>query len=234
MRSGSSLLTHILNSNPEIIGYGETHLQYSSEANFKNLILKVYWQAQEFRKIQHLKNLNMNHQYVMDKVLHNNKFLNNNFLNSENIYGLFLIREPQRSLTSILDLKPHWDEVKALKYYVERLKMLENYAKVINTKKRSFFMTHDQLLNHTDLVFEALKNFLETKKGFSEEYEILKTTGMRDVGDHRGNIKAGRIVRVTRKLDIKISPELVEKARQSYNQCYATLSQYCSSIESKI
>ncbi|MDY7013544.1 MAG: sulfotransferase family protein, partial [Cyanobacteriota bacterium] len=41
MRSGSSLLTHILNSNPEIIGYGETHLQYSSEADFKRLMLKV-------------------------------------------------------------------------------------------------------------------------------------------------------------------------------------------------
>jgi len=37
MRSGSSLLTHLLNSNPEIIGYGETHIQYASEQDFKKL-----------------------------------------------------------------------------------------------------------------------------------------------------------------------------------------------------
>ena len=42
MRSGSSLLTHILNTNNEIIGYGETHIKYSSELDFKALLSKVY------------------------------------------------------------------------------------------------------------------------------------------------------------------------------------------------
>jgi LPS sulfotransferase NodH len=30
MRSGSTLLAHLLASHPEIIGYGETHIRYRS------------------------------------------------------------------------------------------------------------------------------------------------------------------------------------------------------------
>lgn len=231
MRSGSSLLTHILNSNSEILGYGETHIQYSSESDFKKLMTRLYWYGQEFRNLNHLKNLKMNHKYVLDKVLHNNKFLDEEFLISENIYSIFLIREPQRTLNSIMELKPHWSQEKTLNYYCERLSKLENYAEKINNKERSLLITHDQLLNHTNSVFKSLKNFLVTEEGFSEEYQILKTTGMRDVGDHKGSIKAGHIVRTPRKLENKIAQDLVEKARESFNHCSTTLSQYCSTVE---
>ncbi|MEQ8755920.1 MAG: sulfotransferase family protein [Coleofasciculus sp. G1-WW12-02] len=232
MRSGSSLLTHILNSNPDIIGYGETHIQYTSEADFKRLMLKVYWQAQEFRKIQDIKSLSMYQTYILDKVLHNNKFLDDNFLVSENVYSLFLLREPKRSLASIAELKPHLNQEQVLDYYVQRLSRLEDYAKLINSKKRSLFITHAQLLKHTDLVFEALKIFLDTKQGFSEDYQILKTTGMRDVGDYKGNIKIGRIVRTQRKLETQVAPDLEEKGMRSFEECCATLSNYCRTIES--
>ncbi|MGV2388843.1 MAG UNVERIFIED_CONTAM: sulfotransferase [Microcystis novacekii LVE1205-3] len=49
MRSGSSLLTHILNSNPEIIGFGETHLVYESEQDFKALMFQLYWTFERFK-----------------------------------------------------------------------------------------------------------------------------------------------------------------------------------------
>ncbi len=230
MRSGSSLLTHILNSNPDIIGYGETHIQYASEADFKRLMLKVYWQAQEFRKLSDIKNLSMHQKYILDKVLHNNKFLSESFLVSQNLYSIFLLREPQRSLASIAELKPHLSEKKVLDYYVKRLSMLEHYAQLINSKERSLFITHNQLLEQTDLVFGALHDFLGTRQGFSEDYQILRTTGMRDVGDHKGNIKAGHIIRTPRKLKNKISPDLVERGMQSFNQCSATLSEYCTPV----
>ncbi|MEQ8973688.1 MAG: sulfotransferase family protein [Coleofasciculus sp. C1-SOL-03] len=230
MRSGSSLLTHILNSNPDIIGYGETHIQYASEADFKCLMLKVYWQAQEFRKLSDIKNFSMHQKYILDKVLHNNKFLSESFLVSPNLYSIFLLREPQRSLASIAELKPHLSEEQVLDYYVKRLSMLEHYAQLINSKERSLFITHNQLLEQTDLVFDALHDFLGTRQGFSEDYQILRTTGMRDVGDHKGNIKAGHIIRTPRKLKNKISPDLVEKGMQSFNQCSATLSEYCTPV----
>ncbi len=41
MRSGSTLLVHLLNSSPEIIGYGETKTVYTDEDSFCNLLSKV-------------------------------------------------------------------------------------------------------------------------------------------------------------------------------------------------
>ena len=222
MRSGSSLLTHILNSNSEIIGYGETHLNYASEANFKDLIFKVYWKMRDYK---------MQHKYVLDKILHTKKITDQDLLTSNNIRAIFLIREPIRSLNSMLIIKPHWNEKKVLDYYVKRLAMLENYVKIINNKNYSLFITHKQLLQQTDLVFQKLKTFLDTNEEFSEQYEILRTTGRSGIGDSSKNIKAGRIVRESVKLDNRISQESIIKATLLFNQCSETLSKYCTTIE---
>ncbi|MGK7880678.1 MAG: sulfotransferase family protein [Crocosphaera sp.] len=222
MRSGSSLLTHLLNSNPEIIGYGETHINYSSELDFKTLMFKVYW---------NIKNYQMDHKYLLDKVLHNHKFLTDNFLVSDQVYSIFLIREPQRTLASILEIKPQWSEEKALIYYQERLGVLESYARLINNKKQSFFITHEQLIDQTDLVFNGLKNFLETQESFSEQYETLRTTGRKGIGDSSENIKAGYIIRNRTQIDTKFSGELVEKATHYFQKCLTTLSTHCSTID---
>lgn len=230
MRSGSSLLTHILNSNPEIIGYGETHLQYASESDFRKLIAKVYWKSQDFKTLQDLKNLQMNHKYILDKVLHNNKFLSDKFLTSERVYVIFLIREPQRSLPSIIDLKPDWSEDKALSYYNGRLLMLEQYARIINSKQRSLLLTYDRLLDDTSSVFETLNQFLETKTGFSEEYDLLETTGRQGVGDSKGAIAAGKIIRNPRKLETNFSPDLLQRGTIAFDRCLATLQDYCLSV----
>jgi hypothetical protein len=230
MRSGSSLLTHLLNSNPEIIGYGETHIQYASEQDFKKLFVKVYLNSREFTQIEDLRKLQMNQNYVLDKVLHDNKFLTEDILNSQQVYAVFLLREPQRSLASIMDLKPHWDEEKACHYYINRLSSLVRYAQLINSKQRSLFLTYQQLLDHTDSVFTAFKDVLETREKFSEQYEVLRTTGMPSIGDSKGNIKAGRIIRNQRKLNHTISPDLIDKAKLQFEQCSEALSDYCSTI----
>jgi hypothetical protein len=222
MRSGSSLLAHILNSNPEIIGYGETHINYTSKLDFKHLMFKVYWQ---------LKELDMSHQYILDKILHDHKILEETLLTSENLYTIFLIREPKRTLASILDLKPHWTEETALSYYIQRLSTLERYAKIINSKERSLWLDYDQLLESSNSVFKTLKNFLGTKAGFSEEYEVLKTTGIRGIGDSSENIQAGCIIRTPRELESKIYQDSIDKAILYFHQCSATLSQYCRTIE---
>ncbi len=163
MRSGSSLLSSILCSNPEILGYGETHTQYYSEFDLKKLMFKVYWKGQDYRNWRDLKKMRMDHKYILDKVLHNNKIIDENLLTSERLYSIFIIREPKRTIPSIPDLKPHWSEEEALNYYLNRLLSLERYSKLINNKERSLLIRHDQLINDTELVFKALKNFLGTK-----------------------------------------------------------------------
>lgn len=225
MRSGSSLLTHILNSNPEIIGYGETHIEYSSEQDLKKLIYKIYCKNRSFE---------MNHKYVLDKVLHNRKFTDISFLLSDSIYNIFLLRSPQRSLASMLDIKPHWSEQEACSYYINRLERLSNYAKILNDKNHNLFIQYDSLIDNTQAVFTALKEFLGTTEGFSENYQVLKTTGMRGIGDSSPNIKAGKIIRKPRQLEHQISPDLVKKSLQAFDRCSDTLSQYCKTVDFSI
>jgi len=222
MRSGSSLLTLLLNANPEIIGYGETHIKYASEKDFQRLIYKIYMKNRE---------LKMQHKYALDKILHDSKIINQDILGSEQLSIIFLIREPQKSMASMMKIKPHWSESETLEHYIKRLSKLEDYAKLINSKERSLFITHDQLLNNTELVFGQLQKFLDVKTPFSEEYEVLRTTGQRGIGDSSENIKAGRILRGDRQPSTTIDPSLVEKGLWAYEQCYATLSAYCQTIE---
>ena len=230
MRSGSSLLTHLLTTNPEVIGYGETHTNYADANDFKGLLKKVYWQAQDFRTLGDVGNLRMNHRYVMDKVLHNKKFLNHDFLQSEQVYGLFLLREPQRSLASIADLKPHWSQQDTIEYYAERMAMLLTYARLINDPARMLVVTYEQLLDQTPQVLTTLQQFLQTRTPFTEEYTVLKTTGMKGVGDSKGKIKAGKIVRSQRQLIQSFPPELVEQAKKVHSDCQTALMDLCQSV----
>ncbi|NEQ54701.1 MAG: sulfotransferase family protein [Leptolyngbya sp. SIO3F4] len=230
MRSGSSLLTHLLTTNPEVIGYGETHINYNDANDFKVLLKKVYWQAQDFRTLGDARNLRMQHQYVMDKVLHNKKFLDHEFLTSEQVYAIFLLREPERSLASIADLKPHWNQHDAIEYYAERMAMLVEYARLINTQRRTLVLTYEQMLDDTPKVLGTLQQFLHTQAPFTEEYKVLKTTGMRGVGDPKGNIKAGKIVRSQRQLSLNFSPEILSTAKTAYQTTYEQLCRLCTQV----
>lgn len=231
MRSGSSLLTHLLTTNPEVIGYGETHTNYTDARDFKVLLEKVYWQAQEFRTLGDVRNLRMDHQYVMDKVLHNKKFLDHEFLKSEQVYAIFLLREPERSLASIADLKPHWSQQDTLDYYTGRMNGLVDYASLINDPQRMLVVTYEQILDNTPQVLRTLQQFLQTQAPFTEKYRVLKTTGMKGVGDPKGNIKAGKIVRSQRQLTQTFPPDLIEQAKQIHSRCQTELIQHCQSIE---
>lgn len=232
MRSGSSLLTHILSANPEIIGYGETHIRYESPEDFKQLMRKVYWESQEYRNLGDLQKLSLQETYVLDKLLHNNKLLDINLLSSPNIQVLFLVREPHRSLNSIRDLKPDWSEEKTVAHYCDRLKTLVTYAEKLGSPERSLLVQNSQLINESPRVFEALQNFLATKAPFTEKYQILKTTGAKHVGDHRGKIMAGQIVRTQRKLEQTVSQAAIEEAQVVYQDCMESLSRLSTVIRS--
>ncbi len=231
MRSGSSLLTHILISNPAIQGYGETHIRYQAEADLKRLLFNVYLHSQQFTNLKDLAKLRMNQTYILDKILHDHKLANKRLLELDNFYFIFLIREPTRTLMSMLDHKPHWNEENAINYYSQRLSTLSEYAEIINSKQKSFMLTYNQLIENSDLVFKSLQNFLKTPEVFSESYQVLETTGMRNVGDFKEKIRSGRIIKQPRKLDFSISPHVLETGINQFDHCYEILSKLCQTVD---
>ena len=228
MRSGSSLLTHILTHNPAILGYGETHITYQTPQDFKQLMADVYWQCHEFRHLRDLKHLRMNHQYVLDKVLHNHLISDLDLLTHPQISIIFLIREPASSLVSLQKLKPHLSDRQRFDYYKNRLIQLENYAKLVNNKNRSLWVTYEKILDDTPSVLSSLKQFLGTELEFSEQYQILKTTGQKGVGDSQGKIKSGKIIRQKAPPPTSLPADIREEAEGLYQTTYQNLSRYCT------
>ena len=222
-RSGSTLLLHLLNMNPDIIGYGETRLSYKSKIDLDTLVGKVAWETGESRIVE---------RYVMDKIVSSKLSLDKKFFNLDNIYFIFLLREPEKSIQSIFKsgFHPSWNEQDSLKYYLERLSSLEDCAKTFNNKERSLFFTYAQLIEKTESVFKAVQQFLDLHDPLSDQYEVITPTSKRFVGDRSINLKSGRIVKED-KVGDKISPKIIEEGLNAYNQCRAILTQYCTTID---
>ena len=120
-----------------------------------------------------------------------------------------------------------------MRYYIGRLSDLENYAKTMNNKKRCLFITNEQLLTQTKMVFKKIQLFLELKEPLSEKYNIRWTTGLLGVGGFSEYLKKGYLVKNYKREDpdIEISPEVLTKGRKAFKRCYEILTQYCSIVD---
>lgn len=223
-RSGSSLLAQLLNTTSEITGIGEARILYQSMADLKTLIGKIDWELGKTKKIS---------KYVFDKLVSNGLPVPQEILNNDRVYVIFLVRGAERTLSSMLKSGFHlsWGEPEALECYCSRLLALENYARTINDKKRTLFLTYEHLVNQTKLVLTVLEEFLELQEPLSENYGILPTTGKKGTGDLSENIKLGYIIKTHKNPEGQISSEYLEAGNAAFDKCCATLSEYCTVAE---
>lgn len=227
MRSGSSLLTHLLASNPVICGYGETRTRYFSRRGFGILAGKALFTLRGELRSERKK-------YVLDKVLHD-RFLDParvDLLCGGDIKVVFLLREPRGTLTSLVNRFRH-SEARATDHYLSRLAALQQYGKTLTSKTSCAALTHDQLLHRTGEVFRLLERFLELDCALSETYQILPTTGVRRIGDPSKKILSGKIVREDAEpMRITISDETMKVAKDKYESCLSRLQNTCLTIDS--
>ncbi len=193
MRSGSSLLVHLLNSNSEIEGFGESHCAYSNCQDLEHLIYRtaVIQNSFDFK----------NASYVMDKIVRNHD-ISEEILKDKNTKFIFLLRDPEASFKSVAQLGKnypllqeynyfdHWFE-----YYQERLNFLQKTAQTIDDKHRCLFIQYEALLYQTEVSLQRFQSFLDTKTAFFEEYKVSKTTGSLRYGDPSNVLKSGKILR---------------------------------------
>jgi len=228
MRSGSSLLVHLLNSNPEICGYGETHTRYSSPKDFDALKGNVLFNFKKFAPPTEVK-------FLMDKLLHDYtlKPEKADLLIHERIRLLFLLRQPKDTINSIIkNISLFDDKEKAVGHYVNRLASMEKFAHRLSPYKKCFALTYEQIIDQTNQLFAMLEEFLDLKTPLSDHYDILPTTGKKGVGDHSSNILTGSIIRNKQTTaDPQISPESMAQAAAAYESCIALLSQRCVRLD---
>jgi hypothetical protein len=225
-RAGSTLLTHVLTSNPEIFGMGESKIALADQRAFPTLTGKnsyFHWRNDLPRS--------GNERYILDKLVHNRLLEPENvgLLNDSTVRVIFLLREPQATLVSYMKaLKVN--EASALAYFVSRMDYLAQYAEELNPDQQSLFLTYEALTKRTQPALELLEDFLDLQQPLSEQYEVTKTTGKFGVGDNSENIKSGRIVKVRKRRTESLTPRTITTAEAAYHKCVATFHQNCTHI----
>jgi Sulfotransferase family len=226
MRSGSTLLAHILASHPDIAGAGETHLLYRTPADLPKLVLTT---------AEFLHKPILRETYIVDQINHD--YITDDVLLAKDVYRcIILLREPEATLKSMAALKrlnsEPWQETQALRNYVNRLEMLSRYASVLG--QRASLVDYDDLVDHTEETLAALTKVLDLDPPLSPYYATHRMTGrVAGIGDPSENIKTGRIIR-TPKHEIAISEETLIAATTAYRKCREKLRTITKTVDDEV
>ena len=210
MRSGSTLLAHLLNSHEEIAGYGETHRSYKRRRDVWGLRAHVFVRQPTGR---------VQSRYVSDKIVNSLFPLDPGLLRDSEARAVVILREPNRTLASISTVLSDWTPRRVLGHYQERLAKLAAYAETVDSPRRIFFLTYHQLLHHTDEVLEQLSLFLELSAPLTQQYTFSDTTGVWGWGDTTDQIWAGTVVRTKEPLQNAPSLAMRRAGRRAFQKC---------------
>jgi Sulfotransferase domain len=217
MRSGSTLLLHLLLTNPQIAACGERNARYDSVADLAHLALTarltLRWPLRPLR-------------YVADQVNHNGFTPNPALLLSRRVRVLFVLREPRSAIASLLELsrihyEQAWSAAQAVEYFVTRMEGLADLGGPLRDPKRAALVRYEALISQPQRVLEALRQFLNLPVGFSASYATHDFTGKR--GDPGPKISAGRILAPSNAPAVELeAPELARLVAASA-RCHAAL-----------
>jgi hypothetical protein len=219
MRSGSTLLSHILGSNPEFAYAAETNSIIRTSADLQNLLAETY---------AGLRKIRLNATYIVGQV--NHALITEEVLKSSLVYKcVILIRSPEDTLKSRIETPmsdsqgiPGMSERDALDYYVNRLRELGEYGRILGG--RAIIVEYEHLVNHSEQTLAALTDFFDVTQPFETKYKTNRLT-RRFRNPASGEIQAGRIVR-TKPRRVKITDEALVKAAVAFQDFRKHLSFY--------
>ena len=219
MRSYSSLMCHILNSNPEVAGYVETHSAYSDRRDLWRLKARVFLKT----------DAEVGGRYVLDKLLHNRSWVDPALLRSDDVFVIFGLREPRRTIQSTVAMGRRLDPrnwkanpEKVINAYVKRVNQLRRLA--YEELRHAIFIDAQHFIDDSSNVLDELSAFLSLKEPLSENYKTSKLTGAQTFGDPGKFIKAGSIVRDRENYsDIELPEEKLKPAFDAYESALAAL-----------
>ncbi len=213
MRSGSSLMLHLLVNHPELVGSGENNASYHQTRDLHKLELKSRIAQKTFFK---------NYSFVVDQINHNKFTSNFKFLNQQPIHFLFLIRKPIPTISSILRLSDQfyngkWTEEMAINYYCDRLNGMEKLYSNIDQSKNVKVVKYEDLVQNPITELSSIQNKLGLSSSFSTDYNTYAFTGKK--GDPSENIRKGSVAKIDKPIHSTISSDDLKKLNKAYEDC---------------
>ncbi len=217
MRSRSSVLSHVLGSHDDIIGYTELHRSYANTDSLLKMRVDLYEEfGQQFGS-----------RYLLDKVLHNGLDPSEAVIRRANPKLIFLLREPVGYVNSLIKLgkkvgKAHYANLDfTIEHYVLRVNFLAQLPEKYGLP--FFYIDSDELVSNTDEILEELSRFLDLSTHLSPTYKKFEKTGKRRFGDSSENINSGAIVDTSKHRDesdkIEIPEDKIAPAMDAYHAC---------------
>jgi len=213
MRTGSSLLVHILASHRDIVGYGETHNVYTRPADFGAAAANVY---------RSLRRLPGNEAYLLDKVLHKYQIARTEVLWHPSVRVIFMIRRPDTALSSMIRNEVVAEAEDAWRHYAQQVEWVHRLSEALPAERWTC-TTYSEFVQKSHSVLRRIESFLELSSPLSERYDTNRHTGTRGVGDSSPHIEAGHIKRnIDRDVDLRVRP-YVEQAWERFETCLQLL-----------
>jgi hypothetical protein len=212
MRSRSTVLSHVLGSNPEICGYSELHRSYRTRMDLLKMRVDLYDDCRQ----------QLSNKFLLDKLLHNQCWISDEILESEKPKVIILLREPESTLRSIVNMGHRtgveWykDPVKAGDYYRSRLESLERYARRL--RGQYYFADAEDVVTQPDSVLNGLSDWLGLQQPLQKSYSHFPNTGRRHYGDSSEHIRAGVIKETSGHPEVALPAEVLEAAHRCYRQ----------------
>jgi len=218
MRSGSTLLLHLLMTHPQIAAVGERNAVYRRRADLATLALVSRRARGPARRPL---------RYVADQVNHNHLTPQLALLRDARVRVLFLLRRPEPTLASLLEMSRRfyddsWTLERAADYYVTRLKFLQAAAAALGGAPSAATLTYEGLTTQPHAALARLGSFLGLDSPLSARYATHGFTGQR--GDPGPRIGAGEVLPPAppgRPLPRDARP--VAQALAAYEACRKTL-----------
>ena len=210
MRSGSSLLLHLLMTSPDISGCGERNRIYRDDEDLAIFGIKSnLGQREKYRA-----------SYSVDQINHTHFLPSESLLLRPSVIPIILLREPQGAIGSMVDvfgLSSDFGIDDAIDHYRERVTTLARYAKLFASQPRPLFLTYDKLVDETQNSLSMLKDYLELQTELSDQYSTFSFTGRQ--GDRSSRIQAGRVLSRRTNHGVEIDPVTLNELQAIFNEC---------------
>jgi len=191
MRSGSSLLAHVLSSHPEILGSGELHKNYARHGALARMTGKILCSGSQWKKLGR-------GCYFLDKILHPHLHPPHENPTTSHRY-LLLLREPADTLASIVALEKQFgrfqghEAERALFHYSERLALLVTLHKSLDPAQ-VLIIKYEDLTGNPEHVLASVSSHLSLRSPLQNTYQIQRQTGQAGSGDPSKVIFSGKIL----------------------------------------
>lgn len=186
MRSGSTLLNHLLMGHPQVIGCGERNATIRDAADLHTLAVDAYYRRRRWLRRR---------PYVTDQINHSRFLDDPAVLGLPHVRTVFLIRRPEAAIASMAEVfGRHYGMTldEAMDYYEQRLVDVARLAEGHPRPELATFVTFEALVETPDTALRALSTALGLVPALTPRYRTYGFTG--GSGDPSPTIHERRVV----------------------------------------